>query len=395
MAGPDPITPSSGYGPVPGSPAFNPALWQQAMQEAGIGRHDAGGDSAAKPPSDSPLAGFLAPSASPTALGGVLAWAAQNAPGLARAAAGGVAGAVLLTPLNTQRQTTEVSVAGHPELGARWDRAPGSIGGMVTLYARGPDGQQAGPGLRLDMDAQGRLTGQRGTAFDGLAFGALPLDGGGVRLAPGLEAALAGGTGPQAGSDPAGPPAQTQPEQQVGVGYEARTPEEAERAAEMHAQGKNGNDIAAELDRMRGNTGVATTDQRTPGKLTGSLDSLEASEKDFVRELLAQGHDVEVIPTGKNRTPDFKVDGTLTELKTLSGVTKQTPDGLSSALSSRIMDARGQATTVIVDARKQPGMTQEIAQRGISRALGVDRLTGDKMKNITVLASDGIASFRR
>ena len=197
MAGPDSIGPPSSYGPLSDSPAFNPALWEQALDEAGVGRHGDGG--AARPPGTNPLTGFLAPAASPNALGGVLAWAAQNTPGLARAAGGAVFGAVLLTPTNIQRQATEVGVAGHPRLGARWDRAPGSISGTVTLYARGQDGQQAGPGLRLDMDAQGRLTGQRGTDLDGLAFGTLPLDGIGVRLAPELEAALAGRAGPQAG----------------------------------------------------------------------------------------------------------------------------------------------------------------------------------------------------
>ena len=129
----------------------------------------------------------------------------------------------------------------------------------------------------------------------------------------------------------------------------------------------------------------AHSGRHAPGKLTGSLNGLSEDEKDFVHELLARGRDVEVVPTARHRTPDFKVDGTPTELKTLSGVAKQTPDGLSSALSSRIMDARGQATTIIVDARKQSGMTEEIVRRGIKRAYGADDAKGSRIQDITVL----------
>lgn len=133
----------------------------------------------------------------------------------------------------------------------------------------------------------------------------------------------------------------------------------------------------------------------TAGALTGSLDGLTEDEKDFVRELLGLGHDMEVVPTGPGRTPDFKVDGVPTELKTLSGVARQTPDGLSSALADRIMKARGQSTTIVVDARRQPGMTQEVAQRGINRAVGADNRTGGTIRSVTVLAPDGVADFRR
>lgn len=114
-----------------------------------------------------------------------------------------------------------------------------------------------------------------------------------------------------------------------------------------------------------------------------------------MEEQLAAGQDVEIIPTAQGRTPDFRIGGVLTELKTLSGVVNQTPDGLSGVLSSRIMDGRGQAGTIVVDARAQPGMTQEIAQRGIRRAIGADNRIGQKIQSITVLAPDGAASFRR
>lgn len=38
------------------------------------------------------------------------------------------------------------------------------------------------------------------------------------------------------------------PRPQTGVGYETRTPEDAERAAKVRAQAKSANDIMAELD---------------------------------------------------------------------------------------------------------------------------------------------------
>ena len=145
-------------------------------------------------------------------------------------------------------------------------------------------------------------------------------------------------------------------------------------------------------------TKAAVAGRPTFGKLTGSpaaLSKLSREEEDFLHELLGQGHDIDVVETATNRTPDFMVDGVRTELKTLSGVAKETSENLSSALSSRIMDARGQATTIIVDARNQPGMTKEIAQRGIKRAAGADDKRGGKIQSITVLTSDGPATYRR
>ena len=87
------------------------------------------------------------------------------------------------------------------------------------------------------------------------------------------------------------------------------------------------------------------------GKLTGSLDDLTPSEKSFVLEQLNLGHDVEIIDTGPDRTPDFKVGDVQTELKTFSGGGSQTSDALSKKLSSHIMDGRGQASNIMVDAR--------------------------------------------
>lgn len=144
-----------------------------------------------------------------------------------------------------------------------------------------------------------------------------------------------------------------------------------------------------------GDDPAAQSSGRPTGKLTGSLDGLTAVEKRFVQESLDRGHDVEIVPTGPNRTPDFKIDGALTELKTVSGVQKQTADALSSALANRIMNGRGQAENIVVDARDQPGMTEEVARRGIRRAFGADNATGGKIQTITVLTPEGVVTVRR
>jgi len=105
--------------------------------------------------------------------------------------------------------------------------------------------------------------------------------------------------------------------------------------------------------------------------------------------MVAGGKTVAVLPTGKGRTADFLIDGTKYELKTLSNVVNQTPDGLSKALSSRIMDARGQSGNIIIDARTQAGMTPDIALRGIGRAFGRDAGSGAKIQSVTVITSEG------
>lgn len=132
-----------------------------------------------------------------------------------------------------------------------------------------------------------------------------------------------------------------------------------------------------------------------PGKLVGSLDGLKPAERTFAQELVASGRTVEAVPTSQRKTPDFIIDGVRTELKTISRVARQTPDGLSSALADRIMKARSQSTTVIIDARTQPGMSKDIAEFGIERALGADRKFGSKLQDISVLTHDGIATWRR
>ena len=124
------------------------------------------------------------------------------------------------------------------------------------------------------------------------------------------------------------------------------------------------------------------------GKLTGNIDSLTDEERDFVERELDSGRDVDIIPTGPNRSPDFEIDGVRTELKTISNVKNTTGDGISGAIASRAMDARGQATTVTIDLSQQEGVTQEIAERGVARAFGADNKDGAKIEQIRVVGPD-------
>jgi filamentous hemagglutinin len=120
------------------------------------------------------------------------------------------------------------------------------------------------------------------------------------------------------------------------------------------------------------------------GKLIGNLDNLTPAERVFVERQLSKGSQVEIIPTGADRTPDFEINGTRFELKTVSGVENATSDGISKAISNRVMNGRGQAVDIVVDATKQSGMTEEIAFRSISRAYGADKKAGAKIQSITI-----------
>jgi filamentous hemagglutinin len=53
------------------------------------------------------------------------------------------------------------------------------------------------------------------------------------------------------------------------------------------------------------------------------------------------------------------------------------------------MNARGQSGNIIIDARNQAGMTVEIAERGIGRALGKDNTSGKKIQGVTIITPQG------
>ncbi|MFJ8100448.1 hypothetical protein [Lysinibacillus sp. NPDC096212] len=110
----------------------------------------------------------------------------------------------------------------------------------------------------------------------------------------------------------------------------------------------------------------AREDIDKPGKFIGNLNELTPDERKVVNELVAEGKIVEQIPRSTvpgEKTPDFKVDGVLTELKTLKNPNVNTGVG-------RIKDAFKQnAEAVIIDAR-EAGLTREQAQEILTRAKG-------------------------
>jgi Contact-dependent growth inhibition CdiA C-terminal domain len=85
------------------------------------------------------------------------------------------------------------------------------------------------------------------------------------------------------------------------------------------------------------------------------------------------------------RTPDFIVDGVKTELKTISNLKGK---DMSASLSRRILDGAGQGSNIIIDARNQIGMTEEIAKSGIKRAYGrLDQLGSKRLSEVRVIGN--------
>lgn len=137
------------------------------------------------------------------------------------------------------------------------------------------------------------------------------------------------------------------------------------------------------------NAGLPDFLTRPPGhgSLRGNLDALTPAEHEFATELRALGNDVEIVSTGEGRTPDFKINGVPHELKTVRYIQSPTSEGVSKSISKTILRGRGQARNVIIDARKQPGMTTAIAERSIGRAFGADVKRG--LESVTILTNSG------
>ena len=112
---------------------------------------------------------------------------------------------------------------------------------------------------------------------------------------------------------------------------------------------------------------------------------MSCAERAFVERELTQGRNIDAISRGTGRTPDFNIDGTRTELKSISGVVNTSSDGISAAMSNRILNGRGQASNIVVDMTNQNGITREIAERGIRRAFGADNVTGSSIQSIRVV----------
>ncbi len=127
-----------------------------------------------------------------------------------------------------------------------------------------------------------------------------------------------------------------------------------------------------------------------PGSLVGTPEALAKmsnTERDFADELGALGNQVEVVDTGKDPTPDFKINGVSHELKTVTNIVKTDAESLSGSISTTIVNARGQSPNIIIDARGQAGMTKEAAEQAVKRAYGAD--FKKSIDSITILTPDG------
>jgi Contact-dependent growth inhibition CdiA C-terminal domain len=127
------------------------------------------------------------------------------------------------------------------------------------------------------------------------------------------------------------------------------------------------------------------------GKLEFELNAkLSPAELKTANKLVGEGKGVKVLKEVENqkgvRTPDFEVDGVRTELKTVSNLSGK---DMSASLSRRILDGAGQGSNIIIDARNQIGMTEEIAKSGILRAYGAQRkLNNVRISEVRVIGSD-------
>lgn len=145
-------------------------------------------------------------------------------------------------------------------------------------------------------------------------------------------------------------------------------------------------DLMGAVRRFRDDEGGSMPGPTRRGIFSGDMDRLTDAERSFVERELATGRNVEAIPTGPDRTPDFRIDGQPVELKTLENIVNQTSDGLSGAISNRALNARGQSGHIVIDGQTQPGLTEEIARRGTVRAFAADAQEG--IQSIRVIGPD-------
>jgi Contact-dependent growth inhibition CdiA C-terminal domain len=123
------------------------------------------------------------------------------------------------------------------------------------------------------------------------------------------------------------------------------------------------------------------------GNIIGDTKLLKPHELRWAEKLKGQGHRVELVPRGLGKTPDFRINGALTELKEVSNVVAKTPNGISLAASRIIYRARKQASHLLIDAEKQIGMTEGVALQTIERTFGKD--TRRIIKSITIYTKSG------
>ncbi|QYO64539.1 hypothetical protein [Leptolyngbya sp. 7M] len=158
--------------------------------------------------------------------------------------------------------------------------------------------------------------------------------------------------------------------------------DQAEQAADVLEQMAPGSPEAL-LARQNADEAIeAVQEKASPGTLIGNLNDINPVERSMVEELLGQGKTVEIVPRVPSKTPDFRINGVSTELKTLTSAGPNT-------LKNAIQKAAQQGEQILIDARNVP-ITAENARLQILRAQGnIGSLEG----RVTVLTTEGIVTF--
>lgn len=125
------------------------------------------------------------------------------------------------------------------------------------------------------------------------------------------------------------------------------------------------------------------------GRVSGDAIGRHPEEIAFAQELADMGNDVIwIVPKDNQKSADFFVNGVKMELKTSSNKVNLDVDSLSKTLAKDAYDARHQAKYIILDVRKQPGATLEVAQKAAKRAFGKNN-TEKTMMEITIWTNEG------
>lgn len=120
---------------------------------------------------------------------------------------------------------------------------------------------------------------------------------------------------------------------------------------------------------------------------TPSSDELAAADY-----LAGKGHRVRLLrrdPASPDPQPDAQLDDDdfPTEIKTVGNITSS---DVSGRLAGRIREALGQAPSVVVDARKQAGLTIGDIERALERADGMAQADGKVVKRIRIIGPNGV-----
>jgi len=156
----------------------------------------------------------------------------------------------------------------------------------------------------------------------------------------------------------------TQSSNNGGIIDESEAGLQPESASHSKADTEILNDIDSEKNLIDDKSGVVNDGAGETGKyIDNTTDTLTKGEKQVIDDLVGQGKTVERIPKSDVKTPDFKVNGVKTELKTLENANTNT--GMK-----RIQEGFKQgAETVIIDARGS-GLTNSQASEILSRVSG-------------------------